>query len=250
MSKIPKIIHYCWFGGNEKPPLVLKCIESWRKYMPEYELIEWNEHNFISDNNYMQEALNEKKYAFASDYARLKIIYDFGGVYLDTDVELLKPLHILLENKGFIGFEKKSQINTGLGFAAEKHNMAVKLMLDEYENLNFIVNGKLDLTPCPIRNTKALKKLGLILNNELQDLNHIMVYPTSYFCPIDYDSGNIYITNNTFSIHHYGYSWADSESLKLLKVKRKIFKYVHKPYAQLVFNIYNKIYRFFRMVKK
>ena len=131
---IEKKIHYCWFGGNPLPELALKCIESWKKCCPDYEIIEWNGSNFdVTQNQYCREAYEAKKWAFVSDYARLKIIYDHGGIYLDTDVELLKPLTPFIQDGyGFIGFQNEEQVNTGLGFAAPQANCCVKQMLDAY----------------------------------------------------------------------------------------------------------------------
>ena len=118
---IPKKIHYCWFGGNPLPELAIKCLESWKKYCPDYEIIEWNETNFNLDScEYVREAYQAKKWAFVSDYARLKVVYDNGGIYLDTDVELIKSLDRLLKNKSFFGTETTGVVATGLGFGAEK----------------------------------------------------------------------------------------------------------------------------------
>ncbi len=132
---IPKVIHYCWFGGGEKSRLMKKCIKSWKKYCPDYEIIEWNEDNFdVNGIEFTKGAYNAKKWAFVTDYARLDIIYKHGGIYLDTDVELLKPLDELLKYKGFFGFEEMGMVNTGVGFGAEKGNLLVKQMRDDYNN--------------------------------------------------------------------------------------------------------------------
>lgn len=239
---IPKLIHYCWFGNGEKSELMLKCINSWKKYMPDYEIVEWNESNFVIDNDYAREALAEKKYAFVSDYARLKIVYENGGIYLDTDVELIRSLSPILELGGYIGYERSDVINTGLGFAAEPYDEVIKKMLSTYDNLRFIVNNEMDLTPCPTRNTQALSELDLLKNNSKQRIGNINVYPKDYFCPIDYDSGEMIITDNTYSIHHYGYSWADDNSKKILNIKRKIFSKFSKPIAEIVFYLVNHFY--------
>ena len=148
---IPKVIHYCWFGGNAKPASVLKCIESWKKYCPGYEIKEWNEENFrIEDNLYCKQAYDAKKWAFATDYARLVIVYNNGGIYLDTDVEVIKPLDDLLNHKFFIGRQQGFQVNTGSGFGAEKGHPVLKRMIDDYEDIPFIdENGEMDLLTCP-----------------------------------------------------------------------------------------------------
>lgn len=236
---VPKKIHYCWFGYSEKSDLIKKCIESWKKYMPDYEIIEWNEDNIILDNEYAIEALKEKKYAFVSDYVRLKVIYEYGGVYLDTDVELIKSLEPLLKKGGFIGFERAKTVTTGLGFAAPAHSSTVYEMMKEYEGIHFISKNGIDQMACPVRNTHALIRLGLETNNSKQVVGDFVVYPKDYFCPMNYDSGELNITENTYSIHHYGYSWANDNDKKILDYKHKVFKYCPKWCAQFVFNIIN-----------
>ena len=151
-QKIPKIIHYCWFGGNPFPELAQKCIASWKKFCPDYEIKEWNESNYdVTKNQYMREAFENKQWAFVSDYARLDIIYENGGIYLDTDVELLKPLDDLLILTGFMGFEENKKLcATGLGFGAVPKLPIIKEMRDDYDNIIFIKeDGSFDQTPCP-----------------------------------------------------------------------------------------------------
>ncbi len=236
---IPKKIHYCWFGNGEKSDLIKKCINSWKLFMPDYEIIEWNEKNFILDNRYAKEAYDAKCYAFVSDYARLKIIYEHGGIYLDTDVELIKSLEPLLVEGGHLGFEDNNHINTGLGFSAAAGDKTILEMLKAYENICFIKDGVYDKTPCPFRNTNSLVKLGLKCNNTKQKLDNITVYPKHFFCPMNYDTGILNITEDTYSIHHYGYSWADEEATEVLAFKRKVFKYCPNFCAQYIFNILN-----------
>lgn len=155
---IPKIIHYCWFGRQQKPAIVLKCIESWKKYCPDWKIIEWNESNFdVAQNPYMKEAYERKKWAFVSDVARLLLVYNYGGVYLDTDVELYASLNELLTESAFFIFESDVYINTGVGFGCEKEHKSVGAMLHYYDNRNFIKNGKINTKPCPAGNTEALK---------------------------------------------------------------------------------------------
>ena len=160
---IPRKIHYCWFGRGEKPRLAQKCIASWKKYCPDYKIIEWNEQNFdISKNRYVQQAYEAKKYAFVSDYARLAVVYEYGGIYLDTDVELVRPLDELLELPGFMGFQTNNEVATGLGFGARKGNPVVQALLRDYDALDFLkADGSADLTPCPERNTRVLQALGV-----------------------------------------------------------------------------------------
>ncbi len=249
MREIPKVIHYCWFGKNEKPEIVIRCIESWKKYMPDYEIIEWNEDNFIDDNTYYREALSMGKYAFASDFARLKIVYENGGVYLDTDVEIIKNFEHILETGGFLGFENTKNVATGIGFAAPRHDETILHLLNSYEGISFLTNNGFDNMPCPQRNTKSLVELGLEQNGKMQKIGALTIYPKDYFCPVDYDTGKTNLTANTVSIHHYGYSWADKDDKKLLDIKRKIFRIFPPKLAQFVFNVVNKIRRIFKKNK-
>ena len=215
VCKIPKVIHYCWFGGNPFPPLALKCIESWKKYCPDYVIKEWNENNFdINFNAYTEEAYDAQKWAFVSDVARLYSVYTDGGVYLDTDVEIIKPIDEILGNSMFVGFEtdKEILINTGLGFGAEKNFHIVKKMLDIYDNISFIKpDGTFDLTPCPMYNTEIIKNEGFIINNTKQTINNVTVYPTEYFCPKAIRTNKLKISKNTYTIHHYASSWWSDE---------------------------------------
>lgn len=208
---IPKKIHYCWFGRGELTAKSKKCIESWKKYCPDYEIIEWNEDNFdIYQNEYTKKVYNEKKYAFLSDYVRLKVVYEYGGIYLDTDVEIIKPLDNLLDNKAYFGFEINEYVNTGLGFGAEKGNRAVEVLLKEYD---ILLDGTKDVIGCPQLNTKGLVKLGLLRNGQLQQLPGCIVYPADYFNPYDDPTGRLKKTKNTYSIHWYAKSWLDKKTI-------------------------------------
>lgn len=244
---IPKIIHYCWFGGNEEPSDVKKCIESWKKYCPDYVIKRWDETNYCYQQNfYTAEAYLEKKWAFVSDYARLDIIYQNGGIYLDTDVELVKSLDdIIAKNNFFFALEKDTNIQsgistinvaTGLGFGAEKGNEVLKSMIEQYYNIHFKTINGLDLTPCPVRNTSALKKYGLILKDQIQYFEGGTIYPSEYFCPIECSSDVVNFTDNTVSIHHYSASWKNSNEKMLYRIriiKRKIVKKINMFYMHL-----------------
>ena len=185
---IPKIIHYCWFGGGPISEADRKCMESWKKYCPDYKIIEWNEQNFeISANRYAQQAYEAKKYAFVSDYARLAVVYEYGGIYLDTDVELVRPLDELLELPGFMGFQNNNEVATGLGFGACKGNPVVQALLRDYDALDFIkADGSVDLTPCPERNTKVLQTLGVRVDGTRQSIAEMEIFPAEYFCPMEF----------------------------------------------------------------
>lgn len=202
---IPKIIHYCWFGRNPKPKLAERCIESWKKYCPDYEIVEWNEDNFdVNMNGYTRMCYEQKKYAFLSDYARLVVVAKHGGVYFDTDVEVVKPFEDLLDHSAFFGFEDGMHVNTGIGFGSEANNELTRAMLAEYDAL---LSGEKGVIGCPVLNTQALVKYGLVLNGEKQILGHAVVYPIDWFNPYDDPTGRLSKTGNTHSIHWYSKSW-------------------------------------------
>lgn len=223
---IPKIIHYCWFGGNELNDLAKKCIESWKKYCPDYEIIEWNESNYdYKKNPFMEAAYNDNKWAFVTDYARLDIVYNHGGIYLDTDVELIRSLDPLLTEKCFLGIEKGSgYIATGLGFGAEKFSEAVELMLNEYDGVVFESNDSKQPVNCPIYNTKPFYNYGFSLEKDKTLKTDIAtIYSSEYFCPKNYYNFECDITEKTYSIHHFNASWHDDRTKKIYQLKKKLY---------------------------
>lgn len=230
---ISKQIHYCWFGRNPVPISVKKCINSWYYYCPDYSITLWNEDNFdVFSHPYMEEAYKAKKWAFVSDLARLLIIYEHGGVYLDTDVELIASLDSVLHNTFFFAIEKDTNIRTnkesihiatGLGFGAEPKNNIIKAMLDEYEGVHFNIPNGFDLTPCPVRNSRALKKYGWDGKDKILKVDNGTVYPSDYFCPEEYSSDIKRYSSNTISIHHYDSSWK-SEKEKLITLMKTDIK--------------------------
>lgn len=213
---IPKKIHYIWFGGSPLPPLAERCIASWRKHMPDYEIIRWDETNFDTGCcDYVREAVSVKKWAFASDYARFKILYEYGGVYLDTDVELLKSLDEIVERGPFMGFEqdfdsaKSGTVAPGLGLAANPGLGIFKTILDSYETDHFIkAGGVYDQTTVVVRTTDILKDVGLEEKPGIQNVAGLTIYPSEYFCPKDFLTHEINITEKTYAIHHFDGSWA------------------------------------------
>lgn len=254
---IPKVIHYCWFGGNEKPEPLLKCIESWKKFCSDYEIIEWNESNYdFKNHEFMSKAYENKKWAYVSDVARLDIIYNHGGIYLDTDVEIIRNIDELLNNKSFFGLELELSsyyVNTGLGFGAEQYNPVVKKMLDEYNDVKFINDANNPLIPCPVYNTNALSKLGLSIDEDkMYELEDTVIYPTDYFCPKNFFTGVINTTDNTYSIHHFSASWHEKEIRKRIEYRQKCYqKYVDNPEkAEKKISRYDKYYYFKTMAKK
>ena len=222
---IPKTIHYCWFGGNPLPKLAQKCIKSWKKYCPDYEIVEWNETNFdlTAAPLYVKQAYEVKKWAFVSDYVRLQVVYNHGGIYFDTDVELVKKPDALLGYSAFFGFEDESHVNTGLGFGAEYNSSILAEMMSDYHQLSFKKSdGSIDLTPCPVRNTEALVRNGLVCNNSKQLLQgNIAVFPKDYFCPLDYYTGVLMKTKNTVSIHRFAASWQSKAEREMYKEKSR-----------------------------
>ena len=202
---IPKIIHYCWFGGQPLPKSAEKCIKSWQKFCPDYEIRRWDESNFdVNCNEYCKFCYENKKWAFLTDYIRLKVVYDNGGVYLDTDVELLKNLDDLVKNGAYMGFEDDQAIATGLGFAGEKGHEFIGENMRYYEELTDFSQ----LRSCPIITTELLGVYGLKENNgTIQEVAGMKLYPPEYLCPKNERTGLTEKTKNTYSIHHFDASW-------------------------------------------
>ena len=246
---IPKVIHYCWFGGNPLSEDIQKCISSWKKYCPDYKIKEWNETNFdLNCCNFVREAYKAKKWAFLSDCARLYIIYNEGGIYLDTDVELLQSLDGMLQNKCFLGEETSGYINTGLGFGAEKKNLIIYDLLQEYLSNSFLKgDGSYDMIPCPIKNTIPLQKLGYKFSGtEVWIGEDVTVYPPEYFCPLDYVTNVKNITDKTISIHHYNESWHNVIDKIIIKIEKcderdRILEYKMRRIISLPFRVIKKI---------
>lgn len=231
---IPKKIHYCWFGKNELPKKAKKCIASWKKYCPDYDIIEWNEDNFdVNQNPYTVYTYANKKYAFLSDYARLQIIYNEGGFYFDVDVEIVRPLNELLEHRAFFGFETEKYVNTGIGFGAEKKNDIVYEMLKEYD---ILLDGTKGTIGCPILNTKALLKKGLVLNGKKQIVEDIVVYPVAYFNPYDDPTGRLNLIKETYSIHWFAKSWMSKSKI----IRSEIMKPIHRIFGVNIFRRFKK----------
>lgn len=255
---IPKVINYCWFGKKELPIEEKKCIESWKKFCPDYKIVEWNEENYdIKKNKYIKEAYEKEMWAFVSDYARIDIIYNNGGIYFDTDVEVIKPIDDLLHNKMFCGWEENLKnenfVAFGLGFGAEKENPVLKEILEEYEKISFIKeDGTLNLVACPYYQTKALKKFGLDdTKRSLQKLeNGIVVYPEDYFSPKSHITGEINITENTYSIHQFSMSWINKKDAFYKRLEWKICKVTNYKFAHCLVKFLSLPYRIKRKLKK
>lgn len=238
---IPKIIHYCWFGHNPLPPLAKKCIASWKKYLPDYEIIEWNEDNFdVNTIPYTKEAYEAGKYAFVSDFARFWILYHYGGLYFDTDVEILKPLGDIIERGAFMGCEPdksgdKEVINPGLGLGASKGNLVYKAILDRYLDLRFInQDGSMNLTTVVTTTTTLMASYPKqkVVKGIFQ-IEGINIYPSEYFCPKNYYTGVITISPQTVAIHHYDASWKSDKD----KIKKRVINLLGKRLTQIIVKI-------------
>ena len=206
---IPKIIHYCWFGRNPLPELALKCIESWKKYLPDYEIKEWNEDNYnVHKIPYISEAYNAKKYAFVSDYARFDILYEYGGIYFDTDVEVIKDLSPIIEQGAFAGVERAGELNAGLGIASPAVMEIFKEVLNSYADEHFInSDGSLNLKTVVTRVSEIFYRHEFVKEDKIQDVAGVRVYPTEYFCPKSYFTNQLNITEKSYTIHWYDGSW-------------------------------------------
>lgn len=210
-QSIPKTIHYCWFGKNPLGESELACIESWKQFLPDFEIKQWNEDNWnIECCDYVKEAFDAHKWAFVSDYARLDILYRFGGLYLDTDVELIRSMDDILDRGPYMGIEidSKGTVNPGVGFAAYDKQPLLKEILDEYDGEHFLLpDGSFNTKTIVDRTTKVIKKHTAIETNGYWTAAGVYLYPSDYFNPKDYWTGRINLTVNTRSIHHFSMSW-------------------------------------------
>lgn len=212
---IPKVIHYCWFGGKPLPHIAKKCIESWRKFLPDYEIKEWNEENFdVNMLPYTQEAYKAKRYAFVSDYARFYILYHYGGIYFDTDVEIVKPINDIINRGPFMGCETIVKediplyVNPGLGLGIEAKNKILKDLLDLYSSLHFInLDGTHNLKTIVQYTTEILSSCGLQKKEGIQCVEDIWIYPKEYINPYNCEIDRVIITDETRTIHHFAGSW-------------------------------------------
>lgn len=223
---IPKIIHYCWFGGKPLPKTAKKCLKSWRQFFPDWDIREWNETNFdVNCHEYAAMAYKEKRWAYLSDVVRLIVVERYGGIYFDTDVEILRyPKELLDTYNAWFGFEIPEYINTGLGFAATAHHPLVQAMLCKYNDLTTI-------TGCPQLNTAALVTLGLKRDGTKQFISDAVILPTEYLCPLDDATGILCCTKNTVSIHWF----AKSPHGKRAYYRTKITRIYHR--LQMLFHV-------------
>lgn len=217
---IPKVINYCWFGNKSKSTMAIKCIESWKKYMPDYKIIEWNEGNFdVNQNDYIREAYSKRKWAYVSDFARMKILYNNGGIYVDTDVEFIKKLpDSFLDLHTFSGIESGSfLISPGLIFGCAAGDKLVEEIIRSYETSKFINTKIENMETINIRVSNLLMRKGFVKEDKFQKIDKISIFPSKYFCAYDSDVRKTKIEAETISIHHYAGSWfSSSRRLKFL----------------------------------
>lgn len=224
---IPKIIHYCWFGGGPLPELTVKCIESWKKYCPDYEIRRWDENSVdLSSVSYMREAYEEKMWGFVPDVVRLQVVLECGGIYLDTDVEVCRSFDPLLSGSGFMAVDNGGYVSLGLGFGAEAQHPLVQKMLDDYNDRHFRrTDGSLDKTPSPHIQTALLAREGFQWGgNGMQMICGVAIYPPEYFDPISYKTGLCVMTENTYSIHHYTATWHSEEERRMQRIRWDAYK--------------------------
>ncbi len=221
---IPKVIHYCWFGGASLPSLAIKCINSWKKYFPDYEIVRWDETNFdVNMMDYTREAYQAKNFAFVSDVARFWILYYHGGIYFDTDVEVIKSFNNILSKGAFMGCETSCSVGKplwvapGLGMGAEVGHVLYEQMLNRYRSIHFLVDGKMKNETVVNHMTQLLKRHGLQEMNVIQEIAGITIYPKDYMCPMSTEGRVMNVTSNTVSIHHYAKSWVGTKS-KIKKI--------------------------------
>lgn len=211
---IPKIIHYMWFGEKELPPILQKCIQTWEIMCPDYEIICWNEKNYDLDRHpYMRQAYEHRQWGFIPDYARLDILYQYGGIYMDTDVELIKPLDDMLYQEAFTSVEKWNVINIGGCTGCVAHNAGIGTILEERKKVLFEAEGKLNKTASGYYDTLPFLREGLRLDGTNQKIAGMNIYASDYFHPYDYMSGETIITENTHSIHHFNGGWLDEKAV-------------------------------------
>lgn len=262
---IPKIIHYCWFGHNPLPSDARKCIASWEKFCPDYKIIEWNENNYdVHKNTYMSDAYKAKKWAFVSDYARIDVVYEFGGVYMDTDVELIKSLDSVLDTGLYGGWENRdavmdkmnmkyeNSVSFGLGFGAVKGHSVLKELLDLYDKLSFYnADGSMNLVACPYYQTLILKKIGLDdSERSLQKFNGITIYPETFFSPKSQVTGQITLTDQTISIHHFSMTWQNKENVFFRQLEWKLTTKLGFKWAYRLVRLISLPYRAKDKIKK
>ena len=249
-GQIPKKIHYCWFGGKPLSDEAKRNIESWRKYCPDYEIIRWDENNFdVNSNQYVREAYSAAKWAFVTDYVRLFVLYNNGGIYMDTDVELVAPLDCFLKHDAFSGFESNSSISTCIMACKKRFKLFGELM-DYYDDKHFSrEDGSLNMTTNVSIITDICRKHGFVSNNKLQNIDGFVLYPSDVFCPKDPNSGIIHMTDSTVAIHHFAGSWLNKDALKLVALRERLCRKYNSKVGIILYKTVYVPYRFYIHVR-
>ena len=244
---IPKIIHWCWFGGNTVPEDVQNYVATWEKCCPDWDIIRWDESNFdVTQNAYCREAYEQKKWAFVADYARLKVLYDYGGFYLDSDVEMIKSLDVFRSYDAVSGYESERNIPTGT-MGGAKHNEWIALLLKEYDRRHFLQpDGSVDMTT----NTALITRLtvevyGIRLTNQITKFGRderMVLFPSDYFCAKDPDTEIIMKTANTYTIHHFKGTWLPEYMQRNRRFRDWCRKVFGSRYGELLFRAYHYIF--------
>ena len=224
--KIPKKIHYCWFGNNKMSDLNKMCIESWYKHCPDYEIVLWNEDNYdFSKNIYMKEAYEAEKWGFVPDYARIDIIYNEGGIYLDTDVELIKNIDDFLYQDAFCAVDSSNLVSLGLGFGAKKENSFIKKMISVYDDISFInENNSYNNIPAPSLQKNFFENMGYVCDGNYKIIDNVTFLPANVFAGYNHRVGQYDISIHTYGIHHYEGTWASERFKEQLKKMHKLYK--------------------------
>lgn len=242
---IPKVIHYCWFGGNKFPVSAKKCVESWKKFCPDYKIVRWSESNFdVNSHPFVKAAYQAKSWAFVSDYVRLKVIYEYGGIYLDTDVQLLKNLDHLLCYDCYFGLQQNPVlVNTGLGFGGSKNNNIIKAMLDIYDDVVYD-SMKVKEIACPFLNNRVLSSLGTLREDGvLNKSNRIKILPPKYLDPLSPGNTTNLLCEDTISIHHYSASWKKHGTI----IKRRVVFFIGAKNIYLLKYLIGKVKHIFKL---
>lgn len=258
---IPKIIHYCWFGKKPLPKLAKKCLRSWKKHCPDFSFLLWNEENFdVNVNLFVKQSYEVGNYAFVSDFVRLYVVYQYGGIYLDTDVQLIKSVNSLLDYDAFFGFEGvypngEYYVATGLGFGSICRHPLLKMLINDYEKRNVVSkDGVLvETRACPIINRDIFMKYGFVMNGKTQIIDNTILLDQSYLCPIMFNNTVKLIKKNTISIHYYAATWVEQSENKKRVIRNrnnKIKHYIEKIFGRFVLTVIVKIVRSFKRLKK
>ena len=232
---IPKVIHYCWFGRKPLPKSARRCVASWREYLPDYEIVRWDEDNYdVNKTAYTREAYAAKKYAFVSDYARFDILYRHGGMYFDTDVEVVRPMDDILARGAFMGCEIDGggspgiAVAPGLGMAAEPGMDVYRQILDYYEGLRYLQPDGSPLPATVVKHTtEVLLQCGLQNASGIQRVGGVTVYPAEYFNPYDDPTGRLRITDNTRAIHWFTKSWLPRH----IRCRARVTRVFHRAFG-------------------